>query len=242
MLQAAKIEIDAKPNALLELYELLYSPVPIYVTSEQLLQKGFSTDETQAILRIITDTNTTKQKLINYSQEHTKQLIEQDFRFTLERNKLMKESGDGTMALIDKLKNSLIENATGTLSAYNNVISMYTIAFILGIALIITAIVFGAMNKTVLAIAFGTIGLIDIVAYFVKLPANKIQESRSNLSQLQMVLLVCMKELVNNDVMNAKVINTENPDITKYTALTNTSINTTASLLKLIEEMAEPKS
>ncbi|MEY2918095.1 MAG: hypothetical protein RIS73_1809 [Bacteroidota bacterium] len=106
------------------------------------------------------------------------------------------------------------------MKAYNRVLLIYTTAFVVGLLLIATAIVFSAMGKTILAVAFGTIGLIDIVTYFIKMPANKIQESRSNISQLQVILLVWLNDLMNNAVVLAGYLKSESP---------------------MIEELAEPK-
>ena len=145
------------------------------------------------------------------------------------------------MLLPYKLKESLIKNTTGTVKAFTKVINMYTAAFIIGILLIVTGVVFGAMGKTVLSIAFGTLGVIDIVTHFIKMPANKIQESRSNLSQLQVVLLVWLKEFVNNDALCGKLLNGPTPSLQQYELLSKISIGNTARLLKLIEEWAEPK-
>jgi hypothetical protein len=161
----------------------------------------------------------------------------------LRQQQQLAQSGDDTMNLIKKLKDSLINNATGTLIAYERVLLIYTIAFIIGVLLIVTAIVFGAMGKIILSVAFGTLGMIDIVTYFVKLPANKIQESRSNLSQLQVVLLVWLKDLVNNDALMYQY-NLKSKDgisIEDYEKITAINITNTTTLLRLIEDVAEPK-
>jgi hypothetical protein len=153
----------------------------------------------------------------------------------------MAKSGLETMALVSQLKKSLINNTDDTMKAYNRVLLIYTTAFIVGLLLITTAIVFGAMGKTILAIAFGTIGLIDIVTYFIKMPANKIQESRSNISQLQVILLVWLNDLMNNTAVLAGYLKTEKPTIDGYKDITTFGIDNAIKLLKLIEELAEPK-
>ncbi len=235
------IESNGQPDGLVELYQLLSRKEPGYVSAQELVQKGLTEQQAQMILEISTANNEAAQKIDFYTKDSNKSINDQNLQFTLQRNKSLQKSGEDTMLLVDRLKKSLIDNATGTLSAYNRVITIYTIAFLIGVALIITAIVFGALGETILAISFGAIGLIDIITYFVKLPANKIQESRSNLSQLQVVLLVWLKELINNDALCARILNTENPSIAAYKELSEISINNTSSLLKLIEDMAEPK-
>jgi hypothetical protein len=161
----------------------------------------------------------------------------------LTQQQIMARSGDDTMDLVKKLKQSLINNTTGTVKAYKTVLVIYTVAFIIGVLLIVTAIVFAGMGKTILAIAFGSLGMLDIVTYFVKLPANKIQESRSNLSQLQVVLIVWLKDIINNDALlyQYNVKSKEGISIDDYKRITDINISNTTALLKLIEDWAEPK-
>lgn len=178
----------------------------------------------------ITDTASQQQ-----APEEVEFLRQQQLKFL----KSMEGSADNTFELIKQLKESLITNATGTLGAYNRVLTIYTVSFIIGVLLIITGVVFGAMGKNVLAIAFGTLGLIDMVTYFIKLPANKIQESRSNLSQLQVVLLTWMSDFVNTNTLMS--IKQATITLEEYKFLSDMNIENTTRLLRLIEEVAEPK-
>lgn len=236
------IESREHPDSLTELYGLLSEKVPLISSLETLVQKGFTEQQAQMIMEINNGYIKTLEQLNYYVNTANKPIIDQNVHLTMERNEFYHKSGQETMILVDKLKKSLIDNATGTLSAYNRVITIYTVSFVVGIMLIITAVIFGALGKTILAVAFGSIGLIDIVTYFIKLPADKIQDSRSNLSQLQVVLLVWLKELINNDALCSKILNVENPSIIAYKELTDISINNTTTLLKLIEDLAKPKS
>ncbi|MFM9910007.1 MAG: hypothetical protein ACKVOW_11700 [Chitinophagaceae bacterium] len=170
------------------------------------------------------------------------EIVDNNTKEFLRQHQTLAQSGDDTMNLVRKLKVSLIDNATGTLKAYERVLLIYTIAFVLGILLIVTAVIFGAMDKTILSIAFGAMGLIDIVTYFITIPANKIQESRSNLSQLQVVLLVWLKDFINNDGLMIQQNNIQGGiSIEDYQKLTEININNTIKLLRLIEDVAEPK-
>lgn len=51
-----------------------------------------------------------------------------------------------------------------------------------------------------------------------------------------------MKDLINNEALCIKLLNTEKPSIEDYKTLSEINITNTAKLLKLIETMAEPKS
>ena len=232
--------IEASP-AISLLYNLMAQkdlPLP---TPEEMSGAGIDTNDATIIKEIVTVTRENNRQLQSYYDESNKPVLEKRISNALMMEEEAGKSGKKTMELVAELKESLISNATGTLSAFNRVILFYSIAFFLGIAMLVAAVVFGAMGKTVLAVAFGTIGLIDIVTYFVKLPANKIQESRSNLSQLQVVLLVWLKDLINNEVLSGKLINTSSPSIKDYKDLADINIENTGKLLSMIETMAEPK-
>lgn len=229
------------PTAITILFNLMAekdTPIP---TQEEMTAAGIAPGDAAMIAKIITATRTNNQLLQSYIDEENKPILEMRLKNALKLEGEQGKSGMETMQLVTELKKSLISNATGTLSAYNRVILFYSIAFFLGVAMIITAVVFGAMGKTVLALAFGTIGLVDIVTYFVKLPANKIQESRSNLSQLQVVLLVWLKDLINNEVLTGKLVNVSSPSIKDYKDLADINIENTGKLLQMIETLAEPK-
>lgn len=243
MQNEAVAEKPAPPqlDGLTALYQFLVAKEAKIITAEDLVQKGFTGQQATMIIEILTLNATHAQRIAYLSDINNKPVIDQEIEYALDRSKSMYKSGNDTMKLVEQLKKSLIKNATGTLAAFNRVIVIYTIAFIIGVGLIATAVVFGAMGKTVLAVSFGAIGLIDIITYFVKLPANKIQESRSNLSQLQVVLLVWLKDFINNEAICSRRLNSANPSIAEYKELAEINIDNTGKLLRFIETMAEPK-
>lgn len=231
---------EASP-AISLLYNLMAQKDTPLPTPDEMTGAGIAAEDVAFIQEIVMVTRENNRQLQLYFDEANKPVLEKRISNALIMEEEAGKSGKKTMELVAELKESLISNATGTLTAYNRVILFYSIAFFLGIAMMVAAVVFGAMGKTVLAVAFGTIGLIDIVTYFVKLPANKIQESRSNLSQLQVVLLVWLKNLINNEVLSGKLINSTSPSIKDYKDLADINIENTGKLLNMIESMAEPK-
>jgi hypothetical protein len=71
-------------------------------------------------------------------------------------------------------------------AGYSRVMLMYTIAFYLGIALIIVSAVASlVMKEHVAALVFGGLGMADVVTAFIFRPAQELQNSRGNLTQLQ---------------------------------------------------------
>jgi hypothetical protein len=63
---------------------------------------------------------------------------------------------------------------------------MYTVAFYLGIALVLSAIAMAFVkDKPLLPIVFGGLGMADLIAYFITKPPQELQFSRARLAQLQ---------------------------------------------------------
>jgi hypothetical protein len=63
---------------------------------------------------------------------------------------------------------------------------MYWSIFILGVGLVLAAVPVAVLTKTELfSVLFGSVGVIDILAFFLKDPPQQLQKSRANLSKLQ---------------------------------------------------------
>lgn len=136
------------------------------------------------------------------------------------------------------LKQSLDEAMGQARKGYAYVMWMYVIVFYLGIALIITAVVFAAFDKTILAIAFGTIGLVDIITYMMVKPPLELQTSRSNYAQLTAALISWF-----TDLMNLNTYLTTLPAGTPFDKVAEVSkkqMDNTRELLELIETYSEP--
>lgn len=136
------------------------------------------------------------------------------------------------------LKQSLDEAMGQARKGYAYVMWMYVIVFYLGIALIITAVIFAAFDKTILAIAFGTIGLVDIITYMLVKPPLELQASRSNYAQLTAALICWF-----TDLMNLNTFLTTLPAGTPFDKVAEVSkkqMDNTRELLELIETYSEP--
>lgn len=142
------------------------------------------------------------------------------------------------MKTIMQIKDTLSEIIQDAKSAYKYVLWMYVLAFLLGIGLIIVAIVFAAMGKTILSIAFGAIGLIDIVSHFIFKPPLELQSSRSNLTQLIIVVTNWFSDLVNlNSYLSLKGANLTLEELKEISDKQNKN---TEKMIKLIELYSEP--
>ena len=153
----------------------------------------------------------------------------------------MVDSLEETFTVISELKFSLKDTLKESKNSQNITKWMYIFSFCLGMALIIAAVVFAVMDKAILAIAFGTFGMVDIVAHFIADPPARLQESRSNYVQLIGLTLAWFKETVNNDAYIGN-LGLLTPEILKsYNSLSENYVANTGKFFNMMEELAEPK-
>lgn len=168
------------------------------------------------------------QKVIAFEQQKAYQNI----------NNLNVTNVSNTIETMVSLKTSLQQVINDAKKAYNYVLWMYNLSFYLGLALIVVSVVFAAMDKTILAIAFGAIGLVDIVTHFMQKPPLELQSSRSNLAQLTVLITHWFSDLMN---LNSYMANRgANISIQEINALSEKQNANTALVLELIEKYCEP--
>lgn len=172
-------------------------------------------------------------------------------------NKKLYESRDDTFEIISKLKESLQDALKESRNTQGLAKSMFILTFLLGFILIGISLYFGIKGKDVLAIAFGSFGVIDIVAHLIADPPLKIQDSRSNYAQLTVGILAWFNDLVDksgmlvvNNQLNAQIQNmqidinsklvVQEKILDNYLRLSGTQIDNTVRILSLIDEIAEP--
>lgn len=154
----------------------------------------------------------------------------------------MVDSLEETFTVISELKFSLKDTLKESKNSQNITKWMYIFSFCLGMALIIAAVVFAVMDKAILAIAFGTFGMVDIVAHFIADPPARLQESRSNYVQLIGLTLAWFKETVNNDACIGNV-GLFTPEMLKnYNSLSANYVANTKKFFTMMDDLAEPKS
>lgn len=151
---------------------------------------------------------------------------------------LAEENMKDTTNTIIRIKGTLSRIIEDAKSAYKYVMWMYVLAFLLGIGLVITAIIFAAMGKTILSIAFGTIGLIDIVSHFIFKPPLELQSSRSNLTQLMIIVTNWFSDLMNlNGYISRNLIFLK---LSELKEISDKQSEITTKMIKLLEMYAEP--
>jgi hypothetical protein len=91
-----------------------------------------------------------------------------------------------TLKTADSFKLGLSNTVKQIEQGFQATMVMYMVAFYLGIGLIAAATAMAFMNHTaLLPIVFGTLGMADILAYFITKPPQDLQFSRARLAQLQ---------------------------------------------------------
>lgn len=169
--------------------------------------------------------------------ENGKKLNEEQVKAQIRGFELNTRNMENTYDTIMSIKSSLQLVVKDATRAYNYIMAMYITAFILGIGLIATSIYFAAQDKTILAIAFGSVGLLDLVTTFFFKPPLEIQNSRSNLSQLMIIITNWFAELMNTNTY----IGQRGADITwqEMKDISDSLNESTKKMVSLIEEYSE---
>ena len=152
----------------------------------------------------------------------------------------MNRSVLNTYDTIISLKESLQDVIKDAKSAYQYVLLMYLFAFYLGVALIVTSIIFAAQDKVFFSMAFGAIGLIDIVTHFIYKPPLDLQSSRANLAQLRVILTNWFSDVMNLNTFMAQ--QGQNLSLDQLKELSDKQNANTEKMLGLIEKYCEPTS
>ncbi|THH36530.1 hypothetical protein [Neolewinella litorea] len=193
--------------------------------------------------------------------QHIRMQLQQHFsnqqELVKKQQDFMEESATDTFALIKSLKHSL--NLTLHESEHTQWVAktMYILTFLLGFALICVAVYFGTRGEQVLSIAFGTFGMASIVGIMLSDPPLKLQDSRSNYTQLTVGVLAWFTDLIDKQAMTQSLqtnllslqqqaqdiptlLRVQETVLQQYMTLSNAQIENTAKVLRLLEEVAEP--
>ena len=99
--------------------------------------------------------------------------------------KVLKETGK-SVDLLEKLKENIIIVSNDINQGLTDTRMMYWSMFILGIGLVLAALLFALLTKTELfPRLFGSAGVLDLLAFFLKDPPQQLQKSRANFGNLQ---------------------------------------------------------
>jgi hypothetical protein len=105
---------------------------------------------------------------------------------------------DETLAVASELKNALKKTLKQIDVAFQSTMRMYQISFYLGVVLIVAAIIVAVTQKeTLIPVVFGTLGILDVITFFLVKPPERLQSSRASLAQLQAALYNWFMDSVN---------------------------------------------
>lgn len=195
--------------------------------------QNLETDDREALLEIL---GTIGDMAAN-SSKYNQLLQQENQKIGIKANEMALSNMENTYQTIISIKTSLQQVIGDLKRAFNYVMLMYLAAFLLGVGLIVVSVVFAVQGKTILSIAFGAIGLADLVAYFIFKPPLEIQNSRSNLIQLMIVVTNWFADLMNlNTYMGNKMSEITLDEIKKISETLN---DNTAKMLELIEKYGE---
>ena len=228
-------------NSLEEVLEVLLNP-NYELSKEFLNQHNYSENEIEQL-------NFINNQLILYNQ--TKQEEQEELK------QLLKKSRDDTFKIIGKLKSSLEDTLEESRKTQFLSKAMFGLTFALGYILIGVAVYFGIQGQQILALAFGSFGMIDIVAHLIADPPLKLQDSRSNYSQLTIGNLAWFNDLIDkssiisenhelaklalkNPAQSKQFLQVIDKNIDNYLKVSNIQIENTSKLLTLMDEVAEP--
>jgi|GEM_PF-1225982 len=98
----------------------------------------------------------------------------------------MTDQLESTRITSNGFKSGLVDSLEQIKQGFRSAMIMYTVAFYVGIAMILAALLFAWLkNGSLLPIAFAGLGTADLIAYFITKPPLDLQKSRANLAQLQ---------------------------------------------------------
>lgn len=136
----------------------------------------------------------------------------------------------------DSFKNGLINSLDQIKRGFNTAMVMYTVAFYVGILLILAALVFAWFKgESLLPVAFAGLGVADLIAYFITKPPLDLQKSRANLAQLQTAYYNWFIDLFNWN----SIINSGEEMIHLYKKVSDMMMRNTERTMKMIEDYCE---
>jgi hypothetical protein len=139
-----------------------------------------------------------------------------------------------------ELRKGLIDVIKQIGDGYERTMKMYTVAFYLGIGLILISVVSSLLTQSEMNnLILGGLGMADVIATLIFKPAQSLQESRSNLAQLQAAFVNWINDIYNwnryleNIDDNAKS-NNQSITFDQVSPVSDKLINNTEIMMKMI--------
>ena len=147
----------------------------------------------------------------------------------------MQEQFFGTLEVAKEMKEGLKRTLEQIDSAYRSTMLMYQVSFYLGVLLVIAAVVVAFMGReALLSSVFGTLGMIDLLAFFLLKPQERLQSSRASLAQVQAALYNWFMDSVNLNTMMTKY--DQLGDLKGVAAVSESLMNHTDKTLEMLQK------
>jgi hypothetical protein len=155
------------------------------------------------------------------------------------------EEWKDTLVVAKQMKDGLTKTLEQIDKAFRSTMLMYQVSFYLGVALVIVATVAAfALKNPLLPAVFGSLGTLDVLAFFLKNPQEKLQCSRADLAQLQAALYNWFMDSVSQRTVIASIwenlpVGAEAVEL--YEKVAGILLTNTEKTLDLIQKYCEPK-
>lgn len=131
------------------------------------------------------------------------------------------------------LRNTVVQIERG----FRSTMIMYEVAFYLGVGLILAAILMAFVKEqSLLAIAFGSLGIIDIIVYFITKPPQDLQFSRARLAQLEAAFFNWFIDYTSWNGAMMNLAQQGRLDFNAMTKISNTLMEHTEKTMELIDK------
>jgi len=150
---------------------------------------------------------------------------------------LLQKQIETTLETADAFKKGLRDTVSQIEKGFQTTMAMYTIAFLLGVGLIIASVAFAfTAGSSLLPIVFGTLGTADIIAYFITKPPQDLQKSRADLAQLQAAFFNWFCDSYNWNAYLGELGRRGNVTFEDIREVSDTVLNNTSRTMELIEK------
>lgn len=147
----------------------------------------------------------------------------------------MQEQFFGTLEVAKEMKEGLKRTLEQIDSAYRSTMLMYQVSFYLGVLLVIAAVVVAFMGReALLSSVFGALGMIDLLAFFLLKPQERLQSSRASLAQVQAALYNWFMDSVNLNTMMNKY--DQLGDLASVAGVSESLMNHTDKTLEMLQK------
>lgn len=146
--------------------------------------------------------------------------------------------------IANKLSDELLLVMEQIREGFGRVMNMYTVAFYMGVLLVFLGIILSFIyRENILALVFGGMGFGEIAGIMIYKPADKLQNSRGNLAQLQSALFTWINDMSNWNAFLERLDKStkagEKPPFAEAEKVSKRSFQNLAYTMKLIQVYCE---